>query len=60
MGRFDYHAEAALRLSRPGCSGEPAAPMRCFTPGEDGVSHFNHWRDNLLLTSMFCHCWQVA
>jgi hypothetical protein len=29
------------------------APVRYFTAREGGVSHFNYWRDNLLLTSMY-------
>ncbi len=29
------------------------APCRYFTPGEGGVSHFNYWRDNVLLTWMY-------
>jgi hypothetical protein len=29
----------------------PAA-VRYFTPAEGGVSHFNYWRDNVLLSSM--------
>jgi len=29
------------------------APVRYFTAGEGGVSHFNYWRDNVLLTSMY-------
>jgi hypothetical protein len=28
------------------------APVRYFRPDEGGVSHFNYWRDNLLLTWM--------
>ena len=29
------------------------APVRYFTAEEGGVSHFNYWRDNVLLTSMY-------
>ena len=29
------------------------APVKYFTPAEGGVSHFNYWRDNVLLTSMY-------
>jgi glycosyltransferase involved in cell wall biosynthesis len=54
MRRFDFDAEAAVRLS---WRGVPAvnvpAPVRYFTREEGGVSHFNYWRDNLLLTSMY-------
>ena len=28
------------------------APVRYFSPQEGGVSHFNYWRDNALLTWM--------
>jgi hypothetical protein len=54
MRRFDFDAEAAVRLS---WRGVPAvnlpAPVRYFTAQEGGVSHFHYWRDNLLLTSMY-------
>jgi glycosyltransferase involved in cell wall biosynthesis len=54
MRRFDFDAEAAVRLS---WAGVPVvnlpAPVRYFTPAEGGVSHFNYWRDNVLLTSMY-------
>jgi glycosyltransferase involved in cell wall biosynthesis len=53
MRRFDFDVEAAVRLS---WQGVPAvnlpAPVRYFSPAEGGVSHFNYWRDNALLTSM--------
>jgi glycosyltransferase involved in cell wall biosynthesis len=53
MRRFDFDVEAVVRLSWVGV---PAvnlpAPVRYFTPEEGGVSHFNYWRDNVLLTSM--------
>ena len=53
MRRFDFDVEAAVRLS---WRGVPAvnlgAPIRYFSAAEGGVSHFNYWRDNLLLTSM--------
>jgi hypothetical protein len=29
------------------------APVKHFTPGEGGISHFNYWRDNVQLTSMY-------
>lgn len=54
MRRFDFDAEAAVRLSWRGI---PAvnlpAPCRYFSAGEGGVSHFNYWRDNVLLTWMY-------
>jgi glycosyltransferase involved in cell wall biosynthesis len=53
MRRFDFDVEAAVRLS---WRGVPAlnlpAPVRYFSPAEGGVSHFNYWRDNALLTGM--------
>ncbi len=53
MRRFDFDVEAAVRLS---WRGVPAinlrAPVRYFRPDEGGVSHFNYWRDNVLLTWM--------
>ena len=53
MRRFDFDVEAAVRLS---WRGVPAinlpASVRYFRPEEGGVSHFNYWRDNVLLTSM--------
>jgi hypothetical protein len=54
MRRFDFDAEAVVRLS---WRGVPAvnlpAPVRYFTALEGGVSHFDYWRDNVLLTSMY-------
>jgi glycosyltransferase involved in cell wall biosynthesis len=53
MRRFDFDVEAAVRLS---WRGVPAvnlrAPIRYFSTAEGGVSHFDYWRDNVLLTSM--------
>lgn len=53
MRRFDFDVEAVVRLS---WAGVPArnlpAVVRYFTPAEGGVSHFNYWRDNVLLSSM--------
>jgi glycosyltransferase involved in cell wall biosynthesis len=53
MRRFDFDVEAVVRLS---WGGVPArnlpAHVRYFTPAEGGVSHFNYWRDNVLLSSM--------
>jgi glycosyltransferase involved in cell wall biosynthesis len=54
MRRFDFDAEAAVRLSWRGVrTVNLPAPVRYFTREEGGVSHFNYWRDNLLLTSMY-------
>jgi glycosyltransferase involved in cell wall biosynthesis len=53
MRRFDFDVEAVVRLSWAGVPARnlPAA-VRYFTPAEGGVSHFNYWRDNVLLSSM--------
>lgn len=53
MRRFDFDAEAVVRLCWCGVTpiNLPAA-VRYFRPEEGGVSHFNYWRDNVLLTSM--------
>jgi len=54
MRRFDFDPEAVVRLA---WRGTPLvnlpAPVRYFTAEEGGVSHFNYWRDNVLLTSMY-------
>src|SRR5688500_4650612 len=53
MRRFDFDPEAAVRLVWRGL--EPVnipAPVRYLRPDEGGVSHFNYWRDNALLTWM--------
>jgi glycosyltransferase involved in cell wall biosynthesis len=53
MRRFDFDVEAAVRLCWRGV--DPInlpAPVRYFRPEEGGVSHFNYWRDNALLTWM--------
>jgi glycosyltransferase involved in cell wall biosynthesis len=53
MRRFDFDVEAAVRLCWRGLVPRNlAAPVRYFRPGDGGVSHFNYWRDNLLLTWM--------
>ncbi|MBS1137601.1 MAG: putative glycosyl transferase, family 2, partial [Proteobacteria bacterium] len=53
MRRFDFDAEAVVRLC---WSGVPPlnlpAPVRYLRPEEGGVSHFNYYRDNVLLTWM--------
>lgn len=52
--RFDFDPEVAMRLI---WKGHPPlnvpAPCRYFTKAEGGVSHFNYYRDNVLLTWMF-------
>lgn len=53
MRRFDFDAEAAVRLCWRGV--EPVnlpSKVRYFRADEGGVSHFNYWRDNALLTWM--------
>ena len=53
MRRFDFDVEAAVRLCWRGI--RPVnlpAPVRYFRAEEGGVSHFNYWRDNGLLTWM--------
>ena len=53
MRRFDFDVEAAVRLCWRGVNPiNLAAPVRYFRPEEGGVSHFNYWRDNALLTWM--------
>jgi glycosyltransferase involved in cell wall biosynthesis len=53
MRRFDFDVEAVVRLCWRGV--RPVnlpAQVRYFRADEGGVSHFNYWRDNLLLTWM--------
>ncbi len=53
MRRFDFDVEAAVRLSWRGVPAvNLSAPVRYFRADEGGVSHFNYWRDNALLTWM--------
>jgi len=53
MRRFDFDAEAAVRLCWRGIRPVPlAAPVKYFRPEEGGVSHFNYVTDNVLLTWM--------
>jgi glycosyltransferase involved in cell wall biosynthesis len=55
MRRFDFDVEAAVRLCWRGVGPiNLPAPVRYFRPEEGGVSHFNYWRDNALLTWMHC------
>jgi glycosyltransferase involved in cell wall biosynthesis len=53
MRRFDFDVEAVVRLCWRGV--RPVnlpAPVRYFSAQEGGISHFNYWRDNVLLTWM--------
>lgn len=53
MRRFDFDPEAVVRLAWRGV--QPVnldAPVKYFSVGEGGVSHFNYLRDNTLLTWM--------
>lgn len=53
MRRFDFDPEAVVRLAWSGVSPiNVPAPVRYFTAGDGGVSHFNYLRDNVLLTWM--------
>jgi len=53
MRRFDFDPEAVVRLCWRGVRPvNLAAPVKYFRPEEGGVSHFNYWRDNVLLTWM--------
>jgi glycosyltransferase involved in cell wall biosynthesis len=53
MRRFDFDVEAVVRLCWRGVWPlNLAAPVRYFSAAEGGVSHFNYWRDNRLLTWM--------
>jgi hypothetical protein len=53
MRRFDFDVEAAVRLCWLGLPVlNLPAPVRYFSAEQGGVSHFNYWRDNLLLSWM--------
>jgi glycosyltransferase involved in cell wall biosynthesis len=53
MRHFDFDPEAAVRLCWRGLRPiNLAAPVKYFSAGEGGVSHFNYLRDNALLTWM--------
>jgi glycosyltransferase involved in cell wall biosynthesis len=53
MRRFDFDIEAAVRLCWRGVWPiNLDAPVKYLSAEEGGVSHFNYWRDNLLLTWM--------
>lgn len=54
MRRFDFDAEAVVRLCWRGVRlVNLPAPVRYFTAEQGGVSHFNYWRDNVLLTGAY-------
>lgn len=53
MRRFDFDPEAVVRLAWAGVAPiNLSAPVRYLNEDEGGVSHFNYWRDNKLLTWM--------
>jgi glycosyltransferase involved in cell wall biosynthesis len=53
MRRFDFDTEAVVRLCWVGVRPiNVPAPVKYLTADEGGVSHFNYWRDNKLLTWM--------
>lgn len=53
MRRFDFDPEAVVRLSWMGVNAvNVPAPVKYFSHDEGGVSHFNYWRDNALLSWM--------
>lgn len=53
MRRFDFDVEAVVRLCWRGVRPvNVPAKVRYFTAAEGGVSHFNYFRDNRLLTWM--------
>lgn len=53
MRRFDFDPEAVVRLCWRGVHPiNMPAPVKYLSAAEGGVSHFNYWRDNALLTWM--------
>lgn len=53
MRRFDFDPEAVVRLCWAGVPPvNLPAPVKYLRADEGGVSHFNYWRDNRLLTWM--------
>jgi glycosyltransferase involved in cell wall biosynthesis len=53
MRRFDFDPEAVVRMCWRGVKPiNLPAPVKYFNREEGGVSHFNYWRDNALLTWM--------
>lgn len=54
MRRFDFDPEAAVRLCWDGVKPiNIPARVKYLNAAEGGVSHFNYWRDNKLLTWMY-------
>lgn len=54
MRRFDFDPEAAVRLCWHGVKPiNIPAKVKYLNASEGGVSHFNYWRDNKLLTWMY-------
>jgi glycosyltransferase involved in cell wall biosynthesis len=53
MRRFDFDTEAVVRLCWLGVKPiNVSAPVIYLSAAQGGVSHFNYWRDNKLLTWM--------
>lgn len=53
MRRFDFDPEVAVRMCWRGVRPiNVSAPVKYFTAGEGGVSHFKYLRDNILLIGM--------
>lgn len=53
MRRFDFDVEAVVRLCWRGVRPiNLPAKVEYFSADEGGISHFNYWRDNVLLTWM--------
>jgi hypothetical protein len=53
MRRFDFDPEAVVRLCWKGVHPlNLPAPVKYLRTDEGGISHFNYWRDNVLLTWM--------
>lgn len=52
--RYDFDAEVAVKLVWRGCRPiNVPCPCRYLSVSEGGISHFNYYRDNALLTFMF-------
>ena len=52
----DPRATNRAHVAKPRAGAAPVnvpAAVRYLRPEEGGVSHFNYWRDNVLLTSMY-------
>ncbi len=53
MRRFDFDPEVVVRLRWRGVKAvNLPAPVKYLRPEQGGVSHFDYWRDNTLLTWM--------